>query len=443
MHLARAGAGRASARRRLTAVTAAVRRVIAWIRRYPNVAVALVVAAICFVGGFATGFWLLFRLAYLLVLVLPVVYFWTRSMITDLEVDVVRRTQRVSQGQWIEGRIVLRSTSRLPKVWLEIEDSATIPGHASRRVATLGAHGVQSFRYHTPALRRGLYELGPVTITATDPFGFFRLTRTFGTAVPILVYPNAPELPSFYIPPANLPGDGRIRRRTHNVTPNVSGLRQYEPGDSYNRIHWPATARTGNLMVKLFELDPASDIWVVLDLARGAHVGEGDDGTEEAAVRICASIARYFTAANRTVGFLAFGEDLRVDEPDRGMNHFTRILESLALARAVGDVPLDALLLEESRRFGRHTTLVVVTPSTDDGWALAMMSLQARGVKVAAVLLEAETFGGSDSMLGVYGTLAAGGIYSYTVKQSDDLGHVLAAGAESGATGAAGGERRR
>jgi len=420
-----------------------MRRLNAWARRYPNVTVALVVAVICFIGGFATGFWLLFRLAYLLLLVLPVVYFWTRSMIDDLEVEVVRRTQRVSQGQWIEGRIVLRSTSRLPKVWLEIEDSATIPGHASRRVATLGSHAVQAFRYQTPALRRGLYELGPVTVTATDPFGFFRISRTFGTPVPILVYPNAPELPSFYIPPANLPGDGRVRRRTQNVTPNVAGLRQYEPGDSYNRIHWPATARTNQLMVKLFELDPASDIWIVLDLERAAHVGEGDDGTEEAAVRICASIARYFTAANRTVGFLDFGDDLRADEPDRGMNHFTRILESLALARAVGDVPLDQLLLEESRRFGRHTTLVVVTPSTSDRWALALMSLQARGVKVAAVLLEAETFGGVDSMLGVYGTLAAGGVYTYTVKRTDDLGNVLAAGAETGAAGAASMERQR
>ena len=182
---ARAGAGRARARRRLTSMPGPVRRLIGWARRYPNVAAALVVAGVCFIGGFATGFWLLFRLAYLLLLVLPVVYIWTRSMINDLEVDVVRRTQRVSQGQSIEGRIVLRNTSRIPKVWLEIEDSASIPGHASRRVATLGAHAVQAFRYQTPALRRGLYELGPVTITATDPFGFFRLSRTFGSAVPI------------------------------------------------------------------------------------------------------------------------------------------------------------------------------------------------------------------------------------------------------------------
>ena len=112
-----------------------------------------------------------------------------------------------------------------------------------------------------------------------------------------------------------------------------------------------------------------------LDLDRSVHVGEGDDGTEEAAVRICASIARYFIQANRTVGFLSFGDDLRIDEPDRGMNHYTRILESLALARAVGDVPVGKVILEESRYFGRHTTLVVVTPSTDDAWALSLMAL--------------------------------------------------------------------
>ena len=122
---------------------------------------------------------------------------------------------------------------------------------------------------------------------------------------------------------------------------------------------------------------------------------------------------------------IAFGEELRVDEPDRGANHFTRMLESLALARATGDVSLATLLMEESRRFGRHTTVVAVTSSTSDDWPLSLMALQSRGVKVAAVLLEAETWGAPSSSLDVYGTLAAGGIYTYTVKRSDDLVSVL------------------
>ena len=321
--------------------------------------------------------------------------------------------------------MIVRSRSWLPKVWLEVNDHSTLPDHVTNRVVTLGRRGVDVWRYETPARRRGLYELGPVTVTATDPFGFFRMSRTFGVRSEVLVYPNAPELPRLHVPPANLPGDGRFRRRTQNVTPNVSGLRAYEPGDSLSRVHWPATARTGNLMVKLFELDPASDIWVLLDLEGAVHSGEGDDGTEEAAVMVAASVIRYFITQNRSVGVIAYDDDLRVNEPSRGGNHYTRLLESLALARAVGDVPLSQLLLEESRKFGRHTTVVAVTPSPRDDWALALMSLSARGVKVAAVLLEGETFGATASSLDVYGTLASGGVYSYTVKRQDDLVQVL------------------
>ena len=56
------------------------------------------------------------------------------------------------------------------------------------------------------------------------------------------------------------------------------------------------------------------------------------------------------------------------------------------------------------------------------------MSLAGRGVKVAAVILEGDTFGGHTSSLDVYGTLAAGGIYAYTVKHDDDLGRALSEG---------------
>jgi len=402
-----------------------------WIRGHPNVSVTATVAVICVLVGFATGFWLLFRLAYVIAAAIPLSYFWTREMARGLEVEVHRTDQRVTQGQPIEGQIWVRSRSLVPKVWLEVEDPSSVPGHSSRRVLTLGVRGVASWSYRTRTRLRGVYTLGPVRVTARDPFGFFSVTRTFGDSTSILVYPNAPDLANFYVPPANLPGEGRIRRRTHNVTPNVAGLRPYQPGDSYNRIHWPATARTGDPMVKLFELDPASDIWVVLDLEGRHHVGEGEESTEEVAVSLAASICRYFIQQNRTVGLMTFGQDLRVDEPDRGQNHYTRMLETLAMARAVGDAPISNLLLEESRRFGRHTTVVVVSPSTDPQWPLTLISLSTRGVKVAAVLLEANTFGEAPSPLDAYGTLASGGVYTFTVKKADDIGRVLSAGVDT------------
>jgi hypothetical protein len=91
------------------------------------------------------------------------------------------------------------------------------------------------------------------------------------------------------------------------------------------------------------------------------------------------------------------------------------------MARAWGDVGLADLLTNESRRFGRHTTIVVITPSTDESWVEAMGVLQQRGVKLAAILLEPNTFGSSESSLGVFASLAAMDVFTYMVQRSDDL----------------------
>jgi hypothetical protein len=79
------------------------------VRRHVNVTVSLLVAALCVVLGFATGFWLLFRLAYVILIAIPLAWLWTREMAKGLEVQVQRTDQRVTQGQPIEGRVTIQS----------------------------------------------------------------------------------------------------------------------------------------------------------------------------------------------------------------------------------------------------------------------------------------------------------------------------------------------
>ena len=128
---------------------------------------------------------------------------------------------------------------------------------------------------------------------------------------------------------------------------------------------------------------------------------------------------------------MSFGRKFDVEEPERGVQQYTRILESLAMARAGGDVPLGGLLTNESRRFGRHTTVVVITPSTDEAWVEGLGVLQQRGVKLAAILIEPSTFGSTESSLGVFASLAASDVFTYMVKRSDDLLTALGSGAEA------------
>ena len=75
-------------------------------------------------------------------------------------------------------------------------------------------------------------------------------------------------------------------------------------------------------------------------------LGSGDDSTEETAVTDRRAHRPLLRPGNRTVGMLTFGTDLRVDEPERGQNRRRGILESLAMARALGDAPLGNLLIE-------------------------------------------------------------------------------------------------
>jgi uncharacterized protein (DUF58 family) len=393
--------------------------------RHQNLIIVFVALTAAWLLALASGFWFFFRLAYVLSALVPLSFLWAWANLRGLEVSVHRYAQRVQVGEDASERVSVANRSPFPKLWLEVEDPSDLPGYRVKAVISLSARGRRSWRMAAPCLRRGLYTIGPLTVRSGDPFGLFHFRRTFGPAHSLVVYPLPEALPHFWVPPAELAGDGRQRRPTHFVTPSAASVRDYEPGDSFGRIHWPSTARLGRLMVKTFDVEPASDVWVVLDLQREVQAGAGDESTEEYGVRVACSVANHFLARHRPVGYVACGAQTTVLPPDRGRQHLARVLEALALARGVGDVPLTDLLNGESGRFGRHSTLVVITPSAEEGWVAALEALVERGVKVTVVALEAASFGGRRSPLLAFSALAACSLPTYWVRRGDNLAAAL------------------
>src|SRR5581483_4424490 len=141
--------------------------------------------------------------------------------------------------------------------------------------------------------------------TSGDPFGIFHTSRKLCDATNIVVYPRAVPLPRFGRVPGELPGGALQGVRVQFSTPNVSSVREYRPGDAFNRIHWPTTARINRLMVREFELDPTADVWVVLDLNSDVHAGTGMESTEEYAVTATASLACHLLDQGRAVGLVS------------------------------------------------------------------------------------------------------------------------------------------
>jgi len=390
----------------------------------------------------ATGRPLLFRLTYVLLAVIVLSFLW--AWLNILGVQLVRhtRSRRAHVGQVAEERFSVRNTSFLPKLWLEVRDGSDLPGHrASQVINSLSPRRQRSWSVRTLCRRRGRFILGPITLASGDPMGLFRMERHLPDTSTMIVYPFLMDLPGFAPPVGQLTGGDAMRRRTHYITTNVSGVRDYAPGDSFNRIHWLSTARTGRLIVKEFELDPTADIWLVLDMEREVQAGTEEDWedmgpamlwrpmrriqvdptTEEYGVAIAGSLARHFLAQHRAVGLIAYGQTREVLQSDRGDRQLTKILETLAVIRAQGRVPLEQVITAEERRFGRNTTVIAITPSTSVRWVSALRELRRRGVGVVAVLLEASTFGEAPSALGAVSNLVASDIPTYLVKKGVPL----------------------
>lgn len=371
----------------------------------------------------STGWEIMYRLGYTLIGTIVLSFVWAWSNVRWLRYRHDVKSNRAQVGGQIEELLALENGSWLPKLWLEIRDESNLGGRRGNRVVALGSFAKRTYSLVTRCDRRGEFKLGPVTLESGDPFGLFRMQRRLEVGGTVIVYPPMVELVSFGRLPGDLPGGSAETQRTQYITPNAAGVREYVPGDAFCRIHWPSSARQRRLMVKEFELDPLSDVWMILDLNREVQVGTGSDSTEEWAVSACASLTNYFIGQHREVGLLTQGHALA---PDRGYRQLHRLLDLLALVRATSSTPLDELVLSDDARFSRGSTVVIITPSTEEAWLAACRLLAARGVTVLVVVLEASTFGVSQSSLLLVSSLVALGIPTYLVKRGDDLALSLA-----------------
>lgn len=415
----------------------------------------IILALGALLGGLLTGRELLFSLAYLLGLLLIISFIWAWVNIRYVHLSRLTRTRRTQVGRPLEERFSVRNTWYIPKLWLEVRDFASLPGHLSSHVVNnLGPNQTYIWRVNTICRERGRYQLGPIRMRTSDPFGLFPMERDLIPTTNVIIYPLTFDIHAFALPVGLLPGGDALRRRTQVVTTNAASVREYAPGDSFSRIHWPSTARRSRLIVKEFELDPLADIWIVPDMsafdqisaARPAagSLGPGDlpswlgidefklpESTEEYTVAIAGSLAQYFLRQDRAVGMLGYGQATEIVQPDRGERQMNRILETLSVLRAEGQVPLADMLHAESHLFPRGTTIIVVSPTTREQWGTASRQLARRGLRVVTVLVDPSTFGGRRSNASLATVLQANGMVTYMVQNGDDLTAVLSTTAKS------------
>jgi uncharacterized protein (DUF58 family) len=392
----------------------------------PWQAVLLIVVLAFF--AISSGWKVLYVLTYVLLTLFVLSWLWARYSLRQL---VFRRTTasgRVQVGEIFDERLMLDNLSVMPKLWVQIADASTLPGHRAGYVASMGGRKRAMWRARTTCRRRGRFLLGPVSATSGDPFGLFRRRIALSSAQDLLVLPRILPIGSFALFTGGLPGRGRSSRRALQTTTNATTIREYATGDALSRIHWRSTAHYNKLMVKEFDLDPAVDVWIFLDLHESVQGGEGEHSTEEYGVTIAATVASYLLRQDLSVGMVVNGLRREFLSLDRGDRQIERVLELLAVVTKGAGPELKEVLSLDAFHLGRNTAAVVITPSGSRDWHEGIRHLQRRGVQVAVIGLDAASFEEKPSDEDTLALLEGAGVPVLRIKSREPLAQILESG---------------
>jgi uncharacterized protein (DUF58 family) len=225
-----------------------------------------------------------------------------------------------------------------------------------------------------------------------DPLGLSRIELPVPASGTVLVRPRVPALTRLFTDAGGAGEAGRGRPVRRPSGPDPHGVREYVEGEPLRAVHWPTSARRGQLMVRELEDSPRDGVAIVLDVERAAVAGPPGDSSLDEAVRAAAGLVRAHASRSQDV-LLVIGTPAPEVHRVRALGpEWERALDALAAAEGVDGTPLDSLLT--SRGTLRAASEVVVVTARPEAAADALLTRASPGRAAALVAVDAPTYAG-------------------------------------------------
>jgi uncharacterized protein (DUF58 family) len=172
-----------------------------------------------------------------------------------------------------------------------------LPGHCESAkpdlIVELPADGKRVLvHWSCTAYRRGRFPAGPACLEASSHWGFWLLRQQQPLKTELRVYPNLfserKQLAALFL---NRGTAGVQLRRMVGRGREFERLREYQPGDSFDEVHWKGTAKRGRPITKVFQVERTQEIYVIIDASRLSARPATQDG------RTVTTLERHITAA--------------------------------------------------------------------------------------------------------------------------------------------------
>jgi uncharacterized protein (DUF58 family) len=330
------------------------------------------------------------------------------------------------EGSVVRLRIEARRDSRVPVGSLVVRGTL---GRLGPYECRLRAHGRRATGdLALGRLPRGRFPVSDAELVLGDHLGLESVSiPVAATGAAVVVYPRLVELATLFSDAGRLGETGRRLLLRRPAGFDFHSVREYTQGESLRRVHWPTTARRGQLMVKELEDTPRDAAIVVLDCDPCGAAGEPSDWSFDAAVRAAGSVLRAHASRGRRATLLTTGGEGVVVQASSLLGDFDAALGALAAAEPDARHGLDRWLSLERMRTASAGELIVVTSNLERAVVEALLGLAAH-VVLSVVWVDAPSFAGRPARTATGPLrLSALGVPVAVVRKGDDLAAALQA----------------
>lgn len=292
-------------------------------------------AILCLIAGRVFGLFELYIIAAAMLALVACASLWVVLNWRSLQVSRRVSPARLHAGSSSTITLSLSNHRLVPTPVARITDEVQGSVRADANVPPIRKNASTRASYRVPTETRGRIEIGPMKTRVTDPFGMASSIRTSAPDASLLVLPRVDAI----APP---PQPGGSLSQQYDRSPNrvgangdeFSSLRAYAVGDDLRKVHWPSSARTGDLVVRTEQIPEQGQSLVLLDVREKA----ADPHTFELMVSAAASIV---VACAERGDALRLATTAGMDEAAETQADYDRLLDLLALVSQTPAAGLD------------------------------------------------------------------------------------------------------
>ncbi|WP_427385206.1 DUF58 domain-containing protein [Janibacter sp. G56] len=351
---------------------------------------SLLAAGIALVAcGVLLGYVDLTRLGVLLVALPALSALLTRRHPLDLIVERRIVPSRIQIDEVADVTLTIENgSSRTSPLMLAEEQVDYALGDRPRFVLPRMSRGeARTLHYRVRSHARGRHRLGPLAVRVKDPFELTTRATTLSGGDEVIVLPRAVPLGGG--PPASgTGGEGEVPHMAALHGEDDIAIREFRDGDDLRRIHWPSTARTGEMMVRQEDRPARRRAIVLLDTSSDVHAGTGTAGSFEWAVTAAASVCAHLIEHGYAVHLVTPDTAAVSSEPVT----LVTALDVLAVMAPTDPDRFDEALRASAQLSDSGGIVVAIIGELDESRAFGLLSSRTAGATGMALIIDRDSY---------------------------------------------------